>query len=197
MLELIECEFSQPTVFTFPKSIARVRATEELHVSLVILTWSFLADSNVRELDFLYVRDVDGRQLGGALAVHLRAKGLGRLRFSTVSFTNETLAAVGVELGRTKILDLGYSDLNDASIELIALALKSPNNEMKELVLPFGGNTVSSIENLLMPALKHPNCNLAELSFRTFEPEHKEAARRVSSTFRKRLALLCCCRGGK
>ncbi|KAH6569105.1 hypothetical protein BASA62_005084 [Batrachochytrium salamandrivorans] len=96
--------------------------------------WSSLAGSNVRELDFSCVKGVDGKQLGSALAVCLRAKGLDKLRVAYCDFSNETLAVVGVEVGRIKILELG-DYLNDASIKLIALALKSPNSELRELKL--------------------------------------------------------------
>ncbi|KAH6572372.1 hypothetical protein BASA62_003421 [Batrachochytrium salamandrivorans] len=122
------------------KSIARLELDDCAFVG--DFDWSFLADSNVQDLDFLYVRGVDGRQLGGALAVHLRAKGLDRLRFSTVSFTNEILAAVGVELGRVKRLKI-TSSVNNASVAQIALALKSPNSELRELVLPYGHDAAS------------------------------------------------------
>ncbi|KAH9244991.1 hypothetical protein BASA81_017545 [Batrachochytrium salamandrivorans] len=190
-LEMLRCEFSQPTSFTLPKSITKLELAYCTFVGG--LDWSFLAGSNVRELDFLYMSDVDGRQLGGALAVHLRAKGLGRLRFYDCDFVNETLAVVGVEVGRIKRLDLEDSDLNDASLEQIATALKSPNNEMKELVLKYDDGTASSIENHLTPVLKHPDCNLVKLSLQA--DQHKEAARRVEDMFRNRLALFVLLQG--
>ncbi|KAH9249742.1 hypothetical protein BASA81_012538 [Batrachochytrium salamandrivorans] len=190
-LELIECEFSEWTVFTLPKSITKLRLFDCTFVGR--FDWLFLADSNVRELDVLHVRGVDGNQLGSALAVHLRAKGLDKLRFIYCDFTNETLAAAGVELGRIKILDID-DHLSDASIELIALALKSPNNEMKELKLEYDRGA-ASIENYLMPALKHPNCNLVKLGLCTKEPYREAATRRVNYTFRNRLALFVLLQG--
>ncbi|KAH9247100.1 hypothetical protein BASA81_015293 [Batrachochytrium salamandrivorans] len=193
-LEMLRCEFSQPTAFThLPKSITKL----VLHDCQFIggFDWSFLADNNVRELDFIWVRGVDGNQLGDALAVYLRAKGLDKLRFFECNFTNETLAVVGVELGRIKRLDLEESDLNDASLEQIALALLSPNSEMKELMLLYDGNTASSIKTHLVPALKHPNCNLVRLSLLTYEPEHKKAAKRVEDMFHNRRALFALLQG--
>ncbi|KAH6568921.1 hypothetical protein BASA62_005192 [Batrachochytrium salamandrivorans] len=65
-----------------------------------------------------------------------------------------------------------YSDVSMPPIALIALALQSPNSEMQELKLKYE----SSIKNHLVPALKHPNCNLAELSFLAYGPERKKAA---------------------
>ncbi|KAH9261934.1 hypothetical protein BASA81_000590 [Batrachochytrium salamandrivorans] len=191
-LELIECEFSESTAFTLPKSITKL---ELRHCRFVGgFDWSFLTGSNVQELDMYRVRSVDGKQLGDALAVHLRAKGLDKLRLVFCDFVDETLAAVGVEIGRIKRFDIG-SHLNDASIKLIALALQSPNSEMKELVLPYDGNTVRSIEDYLVPVLKHPNCNLVKLNFWAFGPEYKEAARRVNYTFRNRIALFVLLQG--
>ncbi|KAH6561936.1 hypothetical protein BASA62_009498 [Batrachochytrium salamandrivorans] len=193
-LEMSHCAFSQSTVFVhFPKCISKLTLNECTFVGR--FDWSFLADSNVRELDFLYVRGINGNWLGDALAVHLRAKGLDRLRLSTVSFTNSILAAVGVELGRTKRLDLGYSNLNDASLEQIATALESPNNEMKELKVECAGSTMSGIKDHLVPALKHPNCNLAKLSLWTSQAEHREAALRVEDMFHNRLALFALLQG--
>ncbi|KAH9249743.1 hypothetical protein BASA81_012539 [Batrachochytrium salamandrivorans] len=156
--------------------------------------WSFLADSNVRELGLDCGKGVDGNQLGDALAVHLGAKGLDELRLRDCRFADETLAVVGVELGRIKMLEI-YSDLSDASIALIALALQSPNSEVKELRLWYDDNTVSSIETHLAPALSHPNCNLVRLSFLAYRPEHKKAAERVEDMFRKRLALFALLQG--
>ncbi|KAH9247217.1 hypothetical protein BASA81_015157 [Batrachochytrium salamandrivorans] len=180
-LEMLYCDFSQPTAFTLPKSITKLVLRNCTFVGGV--DWSFLAGSNVRKLDFESVRGVDGNQLG----VHLRAKGLDKLRFAYCGFVNETL--VGVGLGRIKRLDLGYSNLNDASVELIALALQSLNSEMKELVLRYDDNTAKSIEDHLVPALKHPNCNLVKLYLWTGPAMHREAARRVEDMFRNRLAL--------
>ncbi|KAH6572376.1 hypothetical protein BASA62_003425 [Batrachochytrium salamandrivorans] len=100
---------------------------------------------------------------------------VGQLRFHSCGFDDEILAAIGVELGRIKKLMISRH-LDDASIELIALALQSPNNEMKELVLDYAA---SSIETHLVPALKHPNCNLAKLSLFVHGSEHKEAAKAV------------------
>ncbi|KAH9251499.1 hypothetical protein BASA81_010530 [Batrachochytrium salamandrivorans] len=191
-LEMLQCTFSQPTAFThIPKSITKL----VLHDCTFVgdFNWSFLADSNVRELDFLNVRGVDGTQCGSALAVQLRAKGLDTLRFIYCDFTNETLAAAGVELGRIKILDID-DHLSDASIGLIALVLQSPNSEMKELVLDYSDET-ASIKNHLVPALKHPNCNLAELSLWTSQAEHREAAGKVEDTFCNLLALFALLQG--
>ncbi|KAH9254493.1 hypothetical protein BASA81_007606 [Batrachochytrium salamandrivorans] len=126
-LEMLRCEFSQPTSFTLPKSITKLELAYCTFVGGV--DWSFLADSNVRELDVLHVRGVDGNQLGSALAVHLRAKGLDELHFVNCHFVNETLIAAGVELGQIKMLEI-YSNLSDASVKLIALALQSPNSEV-------------------------------------------------------------------
>ncbi|KAH6568920.1 hypothetical protein BASA62_005191 [Batrachochytrium salamandrivorans] len=156
--------------------------------------WSSLAGSNVRELDFSCVKGVDGKQLGSALAVCLRAKGLDKLRVAYCDFSNETLAVVGVEVGRIKILELG-DYLNDASIKLIALALKSPNSELRELKLWYVNPMASSIENHLVPVWKHPNCNLAKLSFRVYHPMHKEAAKAVEAMFCNRLALFVLLQG--
>ncbi|KAH9254587.1 hypothetical protein BASA81_007344 [Batrachochytrium salamandrivorans] len=192
-LEMSQCEFSQPTAFAhLPKSITTL--TLDYCSFVGGFDWSFLADCNVRELDLYRVNGVDGNQLGSALVVHLRAKGLDKLRVVCVAycdFVNETLAVVGVELGRIKRLLISRR-LNDASIALIALALQSPNSEVKELRLWYD-DTASSIETHLVPALKHPNCNLAELLL--WYSEHREAARRVNYTFRKRLALFVLLQG--
>ncbi|KAH9247214.1 hypothetical protein BASA81_015154 [Batrachochytrium salamandrivorans] len=192
-LEMLQCEFSQPTAFThLPKSITTLTLNECTFVGG--LDWSFLADSNVRELNLDYVSGVDGNQFGGALAVHLGAKGLDKLRFFSCHFANETLIAVGVELGQIKMLEI-YSNLSDASIKLIALALRSPDSELRELNLEYRNDTASSMENHLMPALKHPNCNLAKLSFRVYHPMHVETTQRVADMFRKRLALFVLLQG--
>ncbi|KAH9255751.1 hypothetical protein BASA81_006145 [Batrachochytrium salamandrivorans] len=184
-LKLVECKFSQPTAFShLPKSITTLTLDSCRFVGS--LDWSFLADSNVRELDLYNVKGVDGNQLGSALALHLRAKGLDKLRFAYCGFVNETLAKVGVEIGRIKRLILAHSNLNDTSVELIALALQSPNSEMKELVLLYD-YTATSIEDHLVPALKHSNCNLVKLSLHT--DHHTEAAGRVEAMFHNRLAL--------
>ncbi|KAH6568919.1 hypothetical protein BASA62_005190 [Batrachochytrium salamandrivorans] len=182
-LELIECEFSRSTVFTLPKSITKLGLEKCTFVG--DFDWSFLADSNVRELVLKGVKGVNGNQLGGALAVHLRAKGLDKLHVVKCDFVNQTLAVFGIELGRIKRWEI-YSNLSDASIGLIALTLQSPNNEMKELKLDYAA---SSIETHLVPALKHPNCNLDKLVLWAYESEHKEAAKAVEDTLRDRLAL--------
>ncbi|KAH9255752.1 hypothetical protein BASA81_006146 [Batrachochytrium salamandrivorans] len=187
-LELIECEFSQSTVFTLPKSITRLELDNCTFVG--DFDWSFLADSNVRKLYFFDVRGVDGTQRGSALAVHLRAKGLDELCFYRCNFVDETLAAIGLGVGRIKKLSASYAILNDASFAQIALALLSPNSEMKELVLPYDDRMASSIETHLVPALKHPNCNLAKLSLSTYGGGAK-----VAEHFHKRLALFVLLQG--
>ncbi|KAH9254491.1 hypothetical protein BASA81_007604 [Batrachochytrium salamandrivorans] len=185
-LKLAECKFSQPTAFAhLPKSITTLTLDSCTFVGG--LDWSFLADSNVRELDLNYVSGVDGNQFGNALAVHLRAKGLDKLRFSRCSFVNATL--VGGEIGRIKRLEID-GHLSDASFAQIALALLSPNSEMKELVLEYA----ASIKDHLVSALKHPNCNLAKLSLPAFA-EHRGVALRVESMFRNRLALFVLLQG--
>ncbi|KAH9256092.1 hypothetical protein BASA81_005868 [Batrachochytrium salamandrivorans] len=189
-LEMSYCKFSH--LIAFPKSITKLELENCTFVGG--FDWSFLADSNVRELYFFDARGVDGIELGSALAVHLRAKGLDELRLYYCVFADETLAAAGVEIGRIKRLDLGYSNLNDASVELIALALKSPNSELRELELWYNDNTASSIETHLVPALKHPDCNLIKLSLLAYQ-EHREATRRVESKFCDRLALFVLLQG--
>ncbi|KAH9261933.1 hypothetical protein BASA81_000589 [Batrachochytrium salamandrivorans] len=189
-LKLAECEFSQSTAF--PKSITKL----VLHDCTFAggFDWSFLADSKVRELDFDKVKGVDGNRLGGALAVHLRAKGLDTLCFFNCLFVNETLAAVGLGVGRNKRLEVD-DHLNDASTGLISLALQSPNSELRELVLSYGDDAVSSIENHLVPASKHPKCNLTKLSLRVLEPELEAAAKTIEDMFYNRLALFALLQG--
>ncbi|KAH9262943.1 hypothetical protein BASA82_000041 [Batrachochytrium salamandrivorans] len=189
-LKLVECKFSQPITFThLPKSITKLELKSCTFVGG--LDWSFLAGSNVRELDLYNVKGVDGNQLGSALADYLRAKGLDKLRVAYCDFVDETLAKVG--LGRIKRLMLEGGRVSDASIELIALALESPNNEMKELSLWYD-DTASSSTTHLVPALKHPNCNLAKLSFGAYL-EHEKAAQRVEDMFYNRLALFVLLQG--
>ncbi|KAH9254477.1 hypothetical protein BASA81_007590 [Batrachochytrium salamandrivorans] len=188
-LEMLRCELFRPTAFNhLPKSITKLVLFGCM--SAGDFDWSFLADSNVRELDFQSVRGVDGNQLGSALVVHLRAKGLDELRLRDCRFVDETLAVVGVELGRIKKLDLENSVLNDASVELIALALQAPNNELRELTSWYNWDAVS-IKNHLVPALKHPNCNLAELNLLAYV----RPAKTMEATFRKRRALLVLLQG--
>ncbi|KAH9254262.1 hypothetical protein BASA81_007863 [Batrachochytrium salamandrivorans] len=191
-LEMLQCEFSQSTAFTLPKSITKLELNDCTFVG--DFDWSFLVDSNVRELYFFDVRGVDGTQRGSALAVHLRAKGLDELRFVYCDFVKETLVAIGLGVGRIKKLSVSYAILNDASVELIALALQSPNSEMKELVLRYDGNRARSIKDHLVPALKHPNCNLAKLSLWASQ-EHVETAQRVEDMFHNRLALFALLQG--
>ncbi|KAH9255539.1 hypothetical protein BASA81_006356 [Batrachochytrium salamandrivorans] len=190
-LEMSQCEFSQS--IAFPKSITKL----VLHNCTFVggFDWAFLTGSNVRELDLYNVKGVDGNQLGSALAVHLRAQGLDKLRVAYCGFVNETLAVVGVEIGRIKRLMLEDDRVSDASIELIALTLQSPNNKMKELVLEYAYSTMNGIENHLVPALKHPNCNLVRLSLLTYEPEHKKTIKRVEDMFHNRLALFVLLQG--
>ncbi|KAH9261462.1 hypothetical protein BASA81_000118 [Batrachochytrium salamandrivorans] len=186
-LKISHCEFSQPTTFThLPKSITELELSHCTFVDGV--DWSFLADSNVQELDFYDVKGVDGNRLGGALAVHLRAKGMDMLRLFNCDFVDEILAIVGLEVGRIKKLDI-YGHLNDASIELIALALQAPNNEMKKLRLTYN-DMASSIETYLVPALRHPNCNLAKLGLPTYGGSAK-----TIQVFRKRRALFALLQG--
>ncbi|KAH9251506.1 hypothetical protein BASA81_010537 [Batrachochytrium salamandrivorans] len=187
-LELIECEFSQLTAFThLPKSITKLELKNCTFVGG--FDWSFLSDSNVQELTLHNVRGVEGNRLGGALAVHLRAKGLDRLRFSRCDFVDETLAVIGVDISRIKRLMLENGRVNDAYIKLIALALQSPNSELKDLRLWYD-DMASSIETHLVPALKHPNCNLAKLSLSTYGGGAK-----VAEHFHKRLALFVLLQG--
>ncbi|KAH6573772.1 hypothetical protein BASA62_002773, partial [Batrachochytrium salamandrivorans] len=104
-------------------------------------------------------------------------------------FVKATLAAVGVEVGRIKSLNVLYADLNDASIRLTALALQSPDSELRELKLEYTNDTTSSIETRLVPASKHPNCNLAKLSLSTY------GGAKVAEHFHKRLALFVLLQG--
>ncbi|KAH9250900.1 hypothetical protein BASA81_011288 [Batrachochytrium salamandrivorans] len=189
-LEMYWGEFSQSTAFTLPKSVTKLVLSGCKFVGG--FDWSFLADNNVRELDLDYLGGVDGNQLGDTLAVHLRTKGLDKLFLRDCDFTNGTLAVVGVELGRTKRLGID-NYLNDASVELIALVLQSPNSELKELSLWHGG-MANSIKTHLVPALKHPNCNLVKLSLLAYE-EREEVAGRLEDTFRNRLALFVLLQG--
>ncbi|KAH9251500.1 hypothetical protein BASA81_010531 [Batrachochytrium salamandrivorans] len=192
-LEILGCEFSQPTAFTHvPKSVTKLELENCTFVGG--FDWSFLADSNVRDLDFDGVSGVDGKRLGGALAVQSRAKGLDKLRLYHCYFVNGTLAAVGVELGRVKRLDSSHNELNDASVVQIALALKSPNSELRKLELEYEGDTERSIEDQLVPALKHPNCNLIKLHL-VARREHKEAAKKVEDRFHNRRALFVLLQG--
>ncbi|KAH9251149.1 hypothetical protein BASA81_011048 [Batrachochytrium salamandrivorans] len=190
-LKMVQCEFSQPTAFThLPKSITKLILNSCTFVDG--FDWSFLADSNMRELDLYDVKGVDGNQLGVALAAHLREKGLDKLCLDFCNFVNVTLTVVGVELGRIKRLDID-GPFNDASFAQIALALQAPNSEMRELKLEYYYNTMSGIENHLMLALRHPNCNLAKLSL--LAHQHGEAARSVESKFRNRRALFALLQG--
>ncbi|KAH9257343.1 hypothetical protein BASA81_004500 [Batrachochytrium salamandrivorans] len=186
-LKWVWCLFSQSTAF--PKSITKLELENCTFAGG--LDWSFLAGSNVRELDLYNVNGVDGNQLGSVLADYLRAKGLAELRLVFCDFVDETLAVIGVDIGRIKRLMLEDDRVNDASVELIALTLQSPNNEMKELVLDYAA---SSIETHLVPALKHPNCNLAELLLLAYD-EHKEAAKKVEDMFHNRRALFALLQG--
>ncbi|KAH9244993.1 hypothetical protein BASA81_017547 [Batrachochytrium salamandrivorans] len=191
-LEMLYCEFSQPTAFThLPKSITKLRLYDCTFGGG--FDWSFLAGSNVRKLDFDHMKEVDGNQFGGALAAYLRAKGLDELCLRDRSFADEALAAAGVEIGRIKRLDLSYITLDNASLELIALVLQSPNSEMKELTLWYDGSTASSIEGHLVSALRHPNCNLAKLSLQA--DQHREAAGRVEDMFHNHRALFVLLQG--
>ncbi|KAH9256397.1 hypothetical protein BASA81_005311 [Batrachochytrium salamandrivorans] len=192
-LTLRGCEFFHPTAFThLPRSISNLALEGCTFVGPV--DWSFLANgSNMQKIDFDNVRGVDGNQLGSALAVHLRAKGLDELFFYFCDFIGETLAAVGVEVGRIKRLSLGNSIVNDASVAQIALALLSPNNEMKELRIDNWDKV--SIETYLVPALRHPNCNLARLELVSFQSEREAVAGRVTGPFHNRRALLVLLQG--
>ncbi|KAH9256500.1 hypothetical protein BASA81_005415 [Batrachochytrium salamandrivorans] len=186
-LELDFFDFLQPTAFTLPKHITKLK----LFYCTVVsgFDWSFLIGSNVRELDLSCIDDVDGNQLGSALAVYLKASGLDKLYVTHCGFFDETLAVVGIELGRIKRLDVDC--LNDASIKLIALALQSPS-EMKALWLWSNSDMKSSIKNHLLPALKHPNCSLAELMFLPNEQEYEAAIITLRQSHKRRalLALL-------
>ncbi|KAH9246204.1 hypothetical protein BASA81_016238 [Batrachochytrium salamandrivorans] len=191
-LKLIECGLSESTALAhFPKSITKLMLRDCWFGD--DFDWSFLADSNVRELDLQNVRGVDGNQLGGALAVQLMARGSDMLCLYYCDFVNETLAAVGLGVGRIKRLALEDSTLDNASLEQICLALKSPSNELRELKLKYEGDTESTIEDQLVPALKHPNCNLVELSLRAYQ--HNEAANKVEDMFYNRLALFVLLQG--
>ncbi|KAH9251507.1 hypothetical protein BASA81_010538 [Batrachochytrium salamandrivorans] len=188
-LKLNACDFSPPTtIIHLSKSITKLELNYCTFVDGV--DWSFLADSNVRELDFDHAGEVNGTQLGNALAVHLRTKGLDKLRLFDCDFVNETLAVVGVEIGRIKRLDLGFSNLDDASVELLALALQSPDGELRELML-WHNWSAASIKDHLLPALKHPNCNLVKLSLSNFEGQTEAAG----DAFRNRLALFVLLQG--
>ncbi|KAH9244359.1 hypothetical protein BASA81_018255 [Batrachochytrium salamandrivorans] len=181
-LKWMWCEFSHP--IAFPKSVTKLELDNCTFADG--FDWSFLAGSNVRELDLHEAEGVDGNQLGDALAVCLRAKGLDELR---LVFVKATLAAVGVEVGRIKSLNVLYADLNDASIRLTALALQSPDSELRKLKLEYTNDTTSSIETRLVPASKHPNCNLAKLSLSTY------GGAKVAEHFHKRLALFVLLQG--
>ncbi|KAH9253590.1 hypothetical protein BASA81_008426 [Batrachochytrium salamandrivorans] len=190
-LELYFFDFLQPTAFTLPKCITKLMLFCCTFVSG--FDWSFLIDSNVRELGLTFLKDVDGNQLGNALAVYLKAKGLDKLHVAHCGFVNETLAVVGIELGRIKRLNINC--LNGASTKLIALALQSPNNEMKKLWSWNNSGTMNNIENHLAPALKHPNCNLAELILFTDQPAHKAAIQMLEDRFHKRRKLFALLQG--
>ncbi|KAH9255636.1 hypothetical protein BASA81_006466 [Batrachochytrium salamandrivorans] len=129
------------------------------------------------------------------LSTDPKMSGLDMLRLYDCDFANETLSAAGVELGRIKKLELSYSNLDNAPLELIFLALQSPNSEMKELMLPYNSYTRSSIETHLVPALRHPNCNLTELRLGVYESEHKAAANMMEYKFRNRHALFTLLQG--
>ncbi|KAH6561938.1 hypothetical protein BASA82_000622 [Batrachochytrium salamandrivorans] len=189
-LKLAGCNSSLATIFIhLPKSITTL--TLDDCTFFRGMDWSFLSDSNVRELDLRDVRAVDGTQLGSALAVHLRAKGLAKLRLFDCQFVNEALA--GVELGRIQRLMISRH-FSDASFAQIALALQSPNSEMRELVLEYNRPAGGSVKTLVS-ALKHPNCNLAKLSLCTNSPRHEAVAKRIESKFRHRLVLFALLQG--
>ncbi|KAH9256831.1 hypothetical protein BASA81_004934 [Batrachochytrium salamandrivorans] len=191
VLVLSRCKFPQSVLITFPKFITKLKLSQCWFAAG--MDWSFLADSSVRELDFSNMRGVDGNLLGRGLAVHLRAKGLDKLCLRDCGFTNLILDAIGIELGRIGRLDIG--NLNDAFLAQIVLVLQSPNNEIKELVLGYTSLTMSSIENLLVPALKHSNCNLVKLSLWTYLSEDQTAAKTIEHKFRNRLALFALLQG--
>ncbi|KAH9254221.1 hypothetical protein BASA81_007822 [Batrachochytrium salamandrivorans] len=149
---------------------------------------------NVRELDFHNVSGVDGNRLGGALAVHLRAKGLDRLHFYDCEFADETLAVVGAEIDRIKRLEI-FNNLNTTSIVQITFALQSPNNEMAELALGYIGPTMSSIGYYLALALKHPNCKLVKLRLWAYLLQHQAITQTIEDKFCNQRALFVLLQG--
>ncbi|KAH9249701.1 hypothetical protein BASA81_012497 [Batrachochytrium salamandrivorans] len=193
-LTLISCAFYLPFVLArLPKCITKL----DLDSCMLFgsFDWSFLVNgSGVRELDFSFLVGVDGNQLGSALAVYLGAKGLERLCIRNCHFVNEALAAIGMEIGRIKQLMLKCS-LNDASIELISLLLQSSDSELRELVFPYNSHMMTGIENHLMPALKHPNCNLTKLILFVHQPGHQTAAKTIEDNFRNYRALFVLLQG--
>ncbi|KAH9251154.1 hypothetical protein BASA81_011053 [Batrachochytrium salamandrivorans] len=115
---------------------------------------------------------------------------LAKLELIECEFSQTTVFSLPKSIARLKIT----SSVNNASVAQIALALKSPNSELRELVLPYGHDAASSIENHLVPALKHPNCNLTKLSFWAYL-EHEKAAERMEDMFYNRLALFTLLQG--
>ncbi|KAH9259735.1 hypothetical protein BASA81_002157 [Batrachochytrium salamandrivorans] len=189
-LDLDFCDFFQPTALThLPKCITKLK----LFCCTFIggFDWSFLSGSNVRELDLRCVDDVDGNQLESTLAVYLKASGLDKLYVCQCGFVNETLAAMGIGLGRIKILSICC--WNDASTKLIFLTLQSPSCKMT-VWLWNKSDMKSSINNHLVPALKHPNYNLAKL-FLFADPPHEAAGKTVEDRLYKRCALLALLQG--
>ncbi|KAH9261807.1 hypothetical protein BASA81_000463 [Batrachochytrium salamandrivorans] len=84
-----------------------------------------------------------------------------------------------------------------AKVKVLVMPPKAegaPNNEMKELSLWYD-DTASSIKTHLVPALKHPNCNLSKLSLGTNRPEHKATAFRVVGAFRNHRVLVVLLQG--
>ncbi|KAH9254275.1 hypothetical protein BASA81_007876 [Batrachochytrium salamandrivorans] len=127
-VEMLYCKFSPPVAFTLPKSVTKL----VLHDCAFVggFDWSFLAGSKVRELNFHIVRAVGENQFGGALADHLRTKGLDKLQFYDCNFVDETLAVIGVEIGRIKRLILEGGRVSNASIELIAPCVAIPQQRV-------------------------------------------------------------------
>lgn len=99
-----------------------------------------------------------------------------------------------MEIGQTKRLEIG-GNLDGASIAQISLALQPSNSEMKELSLWYTSRTISGIENYLVSALRHPNCNLVKLRILAYELEHKAAAKTMEDKFCNCLALFVLLQG--
>jgi hypothetical protein len=193
-LTLGDCSLSQPSPFAqLPKSITKLKLFSCGFDDSV--DWSFLVGSGVQELVFKWCRGVDGKALGGELAVCLRTRGLETLHFDECSFTNGALTEIGVGLGYLKKLVVERIRVNKASMEQISLALQSPNNQLRELKLPYDASAAVGIETILMQALKHPNCGLTRLDFAASGVEWKSAARVTVERFEKRRELFALLQG--
>ena len=134
---------------------------------------------------------------GHTLVEFLGERRMDEVRILNCHFGDETIEMLGrrSQLGRIKSLHLGRNgDVSTDAILAIALALKVPNNEMRDLTLAWPSGIPGAVQDCLAVALNQPNCALSALDLCQLRA-YRRVDVALTKDFRGKCVLFCLLQG--